>query len=130
MMRVGELWALKWGDIESIQSLISADGRETSLVTINVRAETAKNRRSRTVISRGGEYVLRLKERTTHTGADDFVFASIGGKAQLTRQKYYLHWKCLMDGIGIDHKKLTYRYQGRDFRLTDVHGHVVNGIMT
>ena len=32
--------------------------------------------------------------------------------------------------FGIDHKKLTYRYQGRDFRLTDVHGHVVNGIMT
>ncbi|MGB7347094.1 MAG: DUF1501 domain-containing protein [Pirellulaceae bacterium] len=27
--------------------------------------------------------------------------------------------------LGIDHKRLTYRYQGRDFRLTDVHGHVV-----
>jgi hypothetical protein len=26
--------------------------------------------------------------------------------------------------LGIDHKRLTYRYQGRDFRLTDVHGHV------
>lgn len=32
--------------------------------------------------------------------------------------------------FGIDHTKLTYRYQGRDFRLTDVHGHVVDGIMT
>lgn len=32
--------------------------------------------------------------------------------------------------FGIDHKRLTYRYQGRDFRLTDVHGHVVDGIMT
>ena len=27
--------------------------------------------------------------------------------------------------MGLDHKKLTYRYAGRDFRLTDVHGHVV-----
>ena len=27
--------------------------------------------------------------------------------------------------LGIDHKRLTYRYQGRDFRLTDVHGHVM-----
>ena len=30
---------------------------------------------------------------------------------------------------GIDHKRLTYRYQGRDFRLTDVAGKVVNGII-
>ncbi len=32
--------------------------------------------------------------------------------------------------FGIDHKKLTYRYQGRDFRLTDVHGNIVRGIVT
>ena len=30
---------------------------------------------------------------------------------------------------GIDHKRLSYRYQGRDFRLTDVAGHVVKGIL-
>lgn len=31
--------------------------------------------------------------------------------------------------MGIDHRKLTYRYQGRDFRLTDVHGHVVHDLL-
>ena len=31
--------------------------------------------------------------------------------------------------MGIDHEKLTYRYSGRDFRLTDVHGEVVTGIL-
>ena len=31
--------------------------------------------------------------------------------------------------LGFDHEKLTYRYQGRDFRLTDVHGEVVHGIL-
>ena len=31
--------------------------------------------------------------------------------------------------LGIEHKKLTYRYQGRDYRLTDVHGNVVNDIL-
>ncbi|MEM7395640.1 MAG: DUF1501 domain-containing protein, partial [Verrucomicrobiota bacterium] len=31
--------------------------------------------------------------------------------------------------LGIDHKELTYRYSGRDFRLTDVHGEIVNGIL-
>ncbi|MFN5626263.1 MAG: DUF1501 domain-containing protein, partial [Planctomyces sp.] len=31
--------------------------------------------------------------------------------------------------LGIDHEQLTYRYSGRDFRLTDVHGQVVQGIL-
>ena len=31
--------------------------------------------------------------------------------------------------LGIDHKRLTYRFQGRDFRLTDVHGEVVKDIL-
>jgi uncharacterized protein (DUF1501 family) len=31
--------------------------------------------------------------------------------------------------LGLDHEKLTYRYAGRDFRLTDVHGHVVKDII-
>jgi hypothetical protein len=31
--------------------------------------------------------------------------------------------------LGIDHKKLTYKFQGRDFRLTDVHGNVVRDIL-
>jgi hypothetical protein len=31
--------------------------------------------------------------------------------------------------LGIDHERLTYRYAGRDFRLTDVHGHVVKDII-
>jgi hypothetical protein len=31
--------------------------------------------------------------------------------------------------LGIDHERLTYRYQGRDYRLTDVHGKVVQDIL-
>ena len=31
--------------------------------------------------------------------------------------------------LGVDHKKLTYRFQGRDFRLTDVSGNVVQEIL-
>jgi arylsulfatase A-like enzyme len=31
--------------------------------------------------------------------------------------------------LGIDHERLTYRHSGRDFRLTDVHGHVVQEIL-
>jgi len=35
----------------------------------------------------------------------------------------------LMHLLGIDHERLTYRFQGRDFRLTDVHGKVVRAIL-
>lgn len=35
----------------------------------------------------------------------------------------------LMHLMGIDHERLTYKFQGRQFRLTDVHGHVVNDIL-
>jgi Protein of unknown function (DUF1501) len=31
--------------------------------------------------------------------------------------------------LGINHERLTYRFQGRDFRLTDVHGKVVSGLL-
>ncbi|NQW47274.1 MAG: DUF1501 domain-containing protein, partial [Planctomycetes bacterium] len=32
--------------------------------------------------------------------------------------------------LGFDHERLTYRYAGRDFRLTDVHGHVAKALVT
>ncbi len=35
----------------------------------------------------------------------------------------------IMHCLGLDHERLTYRYQGRDFRLTDVHGRVVSALL-
>jgi hypothetical protein len=35
----------------------------------------------------------------------------------------------IMHLCGIDHERLTYRYQGRQFRLTDVHGNVVGEVL-
>lgn len=35
----------------------------------------------------------------------------------------------IMQAMGVDHKRLTYRFQGRDYRLTDVHGKVVKDIL-
>jgi ssRNA-specific RNase YbeY (16S rRNA maturation enzyme) len=31
--------------------------------------------------------------------------------------------------LGFDHERLTYRFQGRDYRLTDVHGEVVKAVL-
>ncbi|NBP89265.1 MAG: DUF1501 domain-containing protein, partial [Planctomycetia bacterium] len=35
----------------------------------------------------------------------------------------------LLHLLGIDHERLTYKFQGRRYRLTDVHGHIVEGIL-
>ena len=35
----------------------------------------------------------------------------------------------VLNQLGINHEKLTYRFQGRQFRLTDVHGHVIKDIL-
>jgi hypothetical protein len=47
-------------------------------------------------------------------------------------QKVHVHDlnATILHCLGIDHERLTYRYQGRDFRLTDVHGKVVKGILS
>ncbi|MEO8660383.1 MAG: DUF1501 domain-containing protein [Bryobacteraceae bacterium] len=36
----------------------------------------------------------------------------------------------ILNQLGMDHKRLTYRYQGRDFRLTDVHGNVIQKLVS
>ncbi|MEZ6122131.1 MAG: DUF1501 domain-containing protein [Planctomycetaceae bacterium] len=36
----------------------------------------------------------------------------------------------ILHQLGINHERLTFRHQGRDFRLTDIHGNVVNGILS
>ena len=41
----------------------------------------------------------------------------------------YDFWATILHQLGIDHEKLTYRFGGRDFRLTDVHGSVVRDIV-
>jgi len=35
----------------------------------------------------------------------------------------------LLHLLGLDHRRLTFRFQGRDFRLTDVHGQVVEKLL-
>lgn len=41
----------------------------------------------------------------------------------------YDMWATVLHQLGIDHEELTYRYGGRDFRLTDVHGRVIHDIL-
>jgi len=62
-----------------------------------------------------------------------FVFGEtdeLGHEA--VRDRVHMHdlHATILHILGLDHEKLTYRYAGRDFRLTDVHGRVVHELLT
>jgi hypothetical protein len=61
---------------------------------------------------------------TVHGSTDDFGFKA----AEHPTTVHDLH-ATILDLLGFDHTRLTYRYAGRDFRLTDVHGNVVRQIL-
>lgn len=66
----------------------------------------------------------RIKKGHVHGLSDDFGFnIAEGGVHVHDIQATILHQ------LGIDHEALTYRFQGRQYRLTDVHGHVVKDIL-
>ncbi len=65
-----------------------------------------------------------IKGGITYGETDDFSY-------NITENPVEVHDlnATIMHLLGVDHKKLTYRFQGRDYRLTDVHGHVVKEIL-
>ncbi len=65
-----------------------------------------------------------IKGGTVYGGTDEFGFRAVENRVHVhDLQATLLH--CL----GFDHERFTYRYAGRDFRLTDVHGHVVRDFL-
>ena len=65
-----------------------------------------------------------VKGGHVHGATDEFGFAAVENKVHV----HDLH-ATLLHLLGFDHTRLTYRYAGRDFRLTDVHGQVVREIL-
>jgi hypothetical protein len=65
-----------------------------------------------------------IKQGTTYGASDDFGF-------NVTENPVHIHdlQATILHQLGIDHERLTYRFQGRQYRLTDVHGQVVKGIL-
>ena len=60
----------------------------------------------------------------TYGETDEFGYYAVKDKVHM----HDLH-ATILHQLGIDHERLTYRYAGRDFRLTDVYGHVVDGLL-
>ena len=59
----------------------------------------------------------RIPPGTAHGATDEFGHQAIAGKVHM----HDLH-ATILHQLGLDHERLTYRYAGRDFRLTDVSG--------
>jgi len=65
-----------------------------------------------------------VKGGHVHGATDEFGFKAVENRMHVhDLQATMLHL------LGLDHERLTYRHSGRDFRLTDVHGHVVGDLI-
>jgi hypothetical protein len=65
-----------------------------------------------------------VKRGFTYGATDEFGHQAVEGKVHM----HDLH-ATILHLLGLDHEKLTYRFDGRNFRLTDVHGRVVKEIL-
>jgi hypothetical protein len=65
-----------------------------------------------------------IKPGVTYGETDEFSYNIVDKPVSI----HDLH-ATILHTLGVDHKRLTYRYQGRDFRLTDVHGNAVKPIL-
>lgn len=65
-----------------------------------------------------------FKPGVVYGETDEFGFGATANPVHV----HDLH-ATILHQLGIDHERLTYRFQGRDFRLTDVHGEVLDGLL-
>jgi hypothetical protein len=65
-----------------------------------------------------------VKPGYSHGETDDFGY-------NIVKDQVHVHdlQATIMHQLGIDHERLTYKFQGRHFRLTDVHGHIVPDLL-
>ena len=98
------VWAGEFGRTPSAQG---ADGRD-------------HNNKGFTAFLAGGG----TKGGFAYGATDEYGFEAVAGKIHT----HDFH-ATILHLLGLDHEKLTFKYAGRDFRLTDVHGHVAKDIL-
>ncbi|MCA9083907.1 MAG: DUF1501 domain-containing protein [Planctomycetaceae bacterium] len=66
-----------------------------------------------------------IRPGTVYGATDDFSY-------NITENPVHIHDlnATILNQLGINHERLSFRFQGRDFRLTDVHGKIVSGILS
>ncbi len=66
-----------------------------------------------------------VKRGMSYGSTDEFGLTAVEDRVHV----HDLH-ATVLHLMGLDHEKLTYRYSGRDYRLTDVHGNIVHDIIS
>lgn len=94
----------------------------TPVVQLNLQLQNGRdhNPHGFSVLLAGGG----VKRGITYGTTDDFGYKVVDKPVHI----HDLH-ATILHLFGLDHEKLTYRYSGRDFRLTDVHGNVIKDIL-
>jgi len=88
--------------------------------TIKLHAGRDHNSYGYTILLAGGG----VKGGMTYGATDEFGYHAVENKVHVHDLN-----ATLLHLMGLDHTRLTYRYSGRDFRLTDVHGNVIREIL-
>jgi uncharacterized protein (DUF1501 family) len=65
-----------------------------------------------------------IKGGTIYGATDEFGYHVVENKCTV-----YDLWATVLNQMGLDHRRLTFRHGGRDLRLTDVHGNVLHDIL-
>jgi hypothetical protein len=152
-VRFVQVWAGGWDHHQDIEDRLPDRAREIDQpLAAFIKDLKQRNLFNDTLIVWGGEFgrkPVRDRNGNDNPGRDhnakafSTVFAGGGVKAgtiygatdefgaAATQNRVHIHdlHATMLALLGFDHTKLTYRYNGRDFRLTDVHGSVVKGIM-
>jgi hypothetical protein len=66
-----------------------------------------------------------IKPGITYGATDEFGYKVVENRVEI----HDLH-ATMLHLLGVDHTQLTYRFSGRDMRLTDVHGHLIDGVLS
>jgi hypothetical protein len=66
-----------------------------------------------------------LRGGMVYGGTDELGYYAVDNIATI-----YDLWATVLQLLGLDHERLTYRFGGRDFRLSDVHGRVLQPILS
>jgi hypothetical protein len=66
-----------------------------------------------------------IRAGLTHGETDEYCY-------NIVRDPVHVHDlnATILHLLGVDHKQLTFKYQGRDFRLTDIHGELVKPVLS
>lgn len=119
--RFGELKQLKWSMVKIVRG---DDGDD--YMSLQLPKEICKNRKSRTVVARGGKYLKRIKEYSNFKGDNDWIFVHQDKAEQISKSEYYRLWAEVKKFTGVDdlNKNISF-YSLRHFGIT---GRLYSGV--